>query len=103
MSSYRNSERRLPIMEGSPPALIPPKMDWDRPPWNRWTFQNVRQILPTSEVWRGTGPVRVLPRADRDLDGLAVTGVHGQATTLAGRLAGTYTDGFLVIRNGHTY
>lgn len=101
MSSYRNSERRLPIMEGSPPALIPPKMDWDRPPWNRWTFQNVRQILPTSEVWRGTGPVRILPRDDRDLDGLAVTGVHGQATTLAGLLDETYTDGFLVIRNGH--
>lgn len=100
MSSYKNSEQPLPIMQGSPPALVPPRMDWDRSPWNRWAFQNVRQILPTAEVWRGAGPVRVLPRDDRDLDYLAVAGVNGEAATLAGLLDDTYTDGFLVIRNG---
>jgi CubicO group peptidase (beta-lactamase class C family) len=100
MSSYRNSGQRLPIMQGSPPALVPPRMDWDRPPWNRWAFQNIRQILPTAEVWRGTGNIRALPRDDRDLDGLAVTDSHGGPTTLAGLLDETYTDGFLVIRNG---
>lgn len=100
MSSYRNSDQRLPIMQGSPPSLVPPKMDWDRPPWNRWAFQNVRQILPTAEVWRGYGNVRILPRDDRDLDGLAVTDSHGASTTLAGFLDETYTDGFIVIRNG---
>lgn len=100
MSSYRNSEQPLPIMQGSPPALVPPRMDWDRPPWNRWTFQNIRQVLPTAEVWRGNGPVRALPRADRDLDGLAVSAVSGVATTLAGLLDETYTDGFLVLKDG---
>ena len=100
MNSYRNSETRLPVMQGSPPALIPQKMDWDRPPWNRWAFQNVREILPTTEVWRGTGEVRILPRADRDLDGLAVKGVAGDTATLSGLLDETYTDGFLVIKNG---
>lgn len=100
MSSYRNSETRLPLMQGSPPALIPPRMDWDRPPWNRWAFQNARQLLPTAEVWRGTGRVRVLPRDDRDLDGLAVTDSTGAATTLEGLLDETYTDGFLVIKDG---
>ena len=43
MSSYRNSDPRPAIMQGSPPALVPPRMDWDRPPWNRWTFQNIRR------------------------------------------------------------
>ena len=100
MSSYRNSEPPLPIMQGSPPALVPPRMDWDRPPWNRWTFQNIRQVLPTAEVWRGNGPVRALPRADRDLDGLAVSAVSGAETTLAGLLDETYTDGFLVLKDG---
>lgn len=75
-------------------------MDWDRPPWNCWAFQNVRQILPTAEVWRGAGPVRPLARGGRDIDGLAVASVHGGTTTLAGFLDETYTDGFLVIRNG---
>jgi CubicO group peptidase (beta-lactamase class C family) len=100
MSSYRNSEPRVPVMQGSPPSLIPPKMDWDRPPWNRWAFQNVRQILPTAEVWRGWNGVRILPRDDRDLDGIAVTSSLGGTTSLAGLLDETYTDGFIVIRNG---
>jgi CubicO group peptidase (beta-lactamase class C family) len=100
MTSYRNSDQRLPIMQGSPPALIPAKMDWDRPPWNRWAFQHMREVLPTAEVWRGRGPVRVLPRDDRDLDALAVRGIGGEATTLAGLLNDTYADGFMVIKHG---
>jgi len=100
MSSYKNSVPPLPIMQGSPPSLIPPRSEWDRSPWNRWAFQNVRQILPTAEVWRGAGPVRHLPRDDRDLDHLAVAGVNGEVTTLAGLLDDTYTDGFLIVRNG---
>ena len=59
MASYRNSDPRLPLMQGSPPSLIAPRGDWDRAPWNRWAFQHVREILPTAEVWRGRGPVRV--------------------------------------------
>jgi CubicO group peptidase (beta-lactamase class C family) len=100
MPSYKNSDVTLPIMQGSPPALVPPKLDWDRPPWNRWTFQHVREILPTAEVWRGNGPVRVLPRADVDLDSLAVLDCAGSPSTLAGLLDETYTDGFLVLKNG---
>ena len=79
MTTYRNSEMPLPIMRGSPPMLIPPKMEWDRPPWNRWAFQNVRQILPTAEVWRGWGALRNLPRDDRAFDELPVTGAQGRA------------------------
>ena len=86
MPSYKNSDVMLPIMHGSPPALVPPKLDWDRPPWNRWSFQHVREILPTAEVWRGNGPVRVLPRADVDLDGVAVADCAGSSSTLAGLL-----------------
>ncbi len=100
MSSYRNSDPRPPIMQGAPPKLVPPRMDWDRSPWNRWSFQNIRQILPTAEVWRGDGPVRQLPRAEQDLDGLAVPSVTGEPATLAALLDETYTDGFIVIRNG---
>jgi CubicO group peptidase (beta-lactamase class C family) len=100
MPSYKNSDAMLPIMQGSPPALVPPKMDWDRSPWNRWAFQHVREILPTAEVWRGHGPVRLLTRADVDLDGLAVVDSAGAPTTLLGLLDETYTDGFLVLKDG---
>ena len=100
MSSYRNSEPRPPIMQGTPPALIPSRMEWDRPPWNRWSFQNIRQILPTAEVWRGRGPVRELPRRERDLDTLTVASTLGGTTSLAGLLDETYTDGFIVLKDG---
>jgi len=100
MASYRNSDPRPPIMQGTPPSLVPPKMDWDRPPWNRGGFQNIRQILPTAEVWRGPGPVRELPRKERDLDSLTVASTQGGTTTLATLLDETYTDGFIVLKHG---
>ena len=100
MNSYRNSEPRPPIMQGSPPASRRRRSDWDRPPWNRWSFLHMREILPTAEVWRGYGPVRILPRADVDLDALPVTDSLGAPTTLAGLLDETYTDGFLVLKHG---
>ncbi len=76
-----------------------PREDWDRAPHNRWSFQHVAEILPTIEVPRG-GPLRALPRAERDLDGLAVMGLDGAATTLAGFLEQSFTDGFLVLHRG---
>lgn len=100
MSSYRNSENRPPIMQGSPPAMPVPKQAWDMPPWNRWAFQHVREIVPTAEVWRGEGPVRELPRAETDLDQLPVSDSTGTPTTLSGLLDETYTDGFIVLKDG---
>lgn len=98
--SYRNSDPRPPIMIGSPPTLVPRRQDWDLPPWNRWAFQHIREFLPTAEVWRGNGHRQKLPRAERDLDGLAVKDSAGAETTLAGLLDETYTDGFLVLKDG---
>ncbi|TPI30865.1 serine hydrolase [Mesorhizobium sp. B3-1-9] len=100
MTSYRNSEPRPPIMQGSPPKLVPPKLDWDRPPWNRWAFQHIREFLPTVEVWRGSGHRHRLERNEVDLDGLAVVDSNGAPTTLAGLLDETYADGFLVLKDG---
>lgn len=100
MQSYRNSDPRPSIMAGSPPALVPPRMDWDRAPWNRWAFQHIREVLPTVEVWRGNGHRQKLPRAERDLDALPVKDSKGGETTLAGLLDETYTDGFLVLKDG---
>lgn len=77
-----------------------PKSDWDRPPWNRWSFQHVREILPTVEVWRGAGQVRRLPRDERQLDCLTVEGIDGRSATLAAFLDQTCTDGFLVLKDG---
>lgn len=100
MTSYRNSDPRPPIMQGSPPAMVLPKLDWDRPPWNRWAFQHIREFLPTVEVWRGNGHRHRLERAETDLDDLPVVDSKGAPTTLAGLLDEAYADGFLVLKDG---
>lgn len=100
MTSYRNSDPQPPIMAGSPPSMAVPRLDWDRPPWNRWSFQHIREIMPTVEVWKGAGHASRLPRAERDLDSLAVPAVDGSPSTLAALLDETYTDGFLVLKDG---
>ncbi|MER8622041.1 serine hydrolase [Mesorhizobium sp. M1143] len=100
MDSYRNSDPRPSIMQGSPPQMVLPKLDWDRPPWNRWAFQHIREFLPTIEVWRGNGHRHRLERAETDLDALPVEDSKGRPTTLVGLLDETYTDGFLVLKDG---
>ncbi|WP_280821943.1 serine hydrolase domain-containing protein [Pseudaminobacter soli (ex Li et al. 2025)] len=100
MTSYRNSDPLPPIMQGSPPNMVPPRLDWDRPPWNRWAFQHIRELLPTAEVWRGEGLVRELPRNELDLDDLLVGDGPDEHRTLAGHLDESYTDAFLVLRKG---
>ena len=87
---------------GSEPVDLsrPPRTDWDRPPWNRWSFQHVGEILPTVEVSRGSGPVRPLSRRERPLDDLQVAGTDGRAATLLQFLDQTFTDGVLVLHRG---
>jgi CubicO group peptidase (beta-lactamase class C family) len=87
-------------MQGWPLQMVLPKLDWDRPPWNRWAFQHIREFLPTIEVWRGSGHRHRLERAETDLDALPVEDSAGRPTTLAGLLDETYADGFLVLKHG---
>ena len=85
---------------GPPAGPVPPRFHWDRAPRNRWSFQHVREVMPPAEVWRGTGPAHALPRAERDLDMLPVTDSAGRPTTLADLFEETYTDGFIVLKDG---
>ena len=90
------------IMKGFPvPAENKvPRQDWDRAPWNRWSFQNVRQIVPTAEVWRGKGETWDIPRRIFDLNNVPFNGGDGSPTTLKKWLERSYTDGFLVMHDG---
>ncbi|MDE2384838.1 MAG: serine hydrolase [Alphaproteobacteria bacterium] len=89
-----------PTHPGPGPNRPIPAMDWDRAPWNRWSFQNIREVLPTVEVWRGAGPARQFERAEKPLGGLPVKSLSGAACSLDEFLAETYADGFLVLHHG---
>jgi CubicO group peptidase (beta-lactamase class C family) len=83
----------------NPGAPIIPRGEWDFPPYHRWTFQHVREMTPTAEIWRGPGPVLPLPERRRDIDGVTFTARAGRRT-IADWLEESATDGFMVLSRG---
>lgn len=82
------------------PGLIVPRLDWDRPPWNRWAFQHIREILPTAEVWRGSGPTSELPSALQDLGKVTFKRRDDSKSSVDNLIDATFTDGFIVLHCG---
>ena len=95
---------RLGIMRGFPPPADRTVRFGDgsgyRFPATRWAFSHMRQLVPTANVWRGDAGVAALPRAERDLGTVRLTTLTGAPMTFAEALAGTYTDGILVMHRG---
>lgn len=98
--SYRNSEQRAPVMQGTPvpPEWRIPAAGFDTPPFNRWSFQNMRQLARTADVRRGE-TVWDMPGAHQDVDTIAFEGAAGP-TTWAEMLDATYTDAVLIWLDG---
>lgn len=101
MTSYRNSDPPPPIMQGTPvpPEWRVPPRDWDGPPWNRWAFQHMREIVPTADVPRGDS-VWDLPGAGRDVDAVAYVTPDGRGSSWGAMLDETYTDAALIWLDG---
>lgn len=76
-----------------------PRADWDRAPHNRWAFHHIREILPTAEVWRGSGPISDLPRRAFRLDDVRFQAARGELT-IRQFLDDNFTDGFIVLKDG---
>jgi hypothetical protein len=90
------------LMAGAPPPPDGRRVDltnWQDPPFNRWGFQHVRELIPTARIARGEGPAWRLPREERDFAGVQVR-VAGRPMALETWLEKTYTDGFLVLHRG---
>ena len=73
--------------------------NWRSPPFNKWGFQHVREILPTSPVPHD--PETIRPLEAGDAIPLDYQYTHEEAKiTLAHMIDRTHADGFLVIRDG---
>lgn len=97
---------RLGWMIGAPPPadrlVRVADMSHFQFPRTRWTFANIRQLLPTTQVWRGDGPPSALPRTLRDdLDAITFTPIGDSAPmSWAQSLAANYTDAICVLHRG---
>jgi CubicO group peptidase (beta-lactamase class C family) len=72
-------------------------------PQMRWSFANMRQLVPTSEVWRGDMAASALPYVQHsDLDSVAFQpSLQPAAMTWLESLHATYTDSIVVLHRGH--
>ena len=90
------------LMAGAPP--FPPDRrvtldNWQDPPFNRWGFQHIGDLIPTARIRRGSGAAWDLPWAERDLSGIRLP-FGDRLVDVETFLAETYTDGFLVLHRG---
>jgi CubicO group peptidase (beta-lactamase class C family) len=89
-----------PEVQGAPVTA----RNWQDPPFNRWAFWHVAEILPTYRVSRGQGPARSLPENESgpkpDLPAIAITRADGSPGTVGDVLADTFTDAYVVLQDG---
>ncbi|BBX31134.1 6-aminohexanoate-dimer hydrolase [Mycolicibacterium mageritense DSM 44476 = CIP 104973] len=75
--------------------------NWQQPPFNRWAYWHVEDVLPTQPISRGTGPVRPLPAVDApDLLQVNLIRSDGESSTVGQVLDDTYTDAYVVLQDG---
>ncbi len=88
------------LMAGFPPAPQSQVTlaNWQDPPFNRWAFRHMRELIPSHPI--PAGPPAPLRAAARPLGDPAVAKLDGSMATVEDVLAGTYTDAFLVLHDG---
>ncbi len=87
------------IMRGFPPPdeAQATLANWRQPPFNRWAFRHVREIVPSALVARGGRRLR-LARAIEPLERLVFEAPDGTEATVGQLISGTCTDGLIVLR-----
>jgi CubicO group peptidase (beta-lactamase class C family) len=74
--------------------------NWGYPPHNRASFQQVQQLGPTIRLSRGSDSFSPFPQNITSVSGITYPGLDGESRTVQQMLDDTYTDAFLVTKNG---
>lgn len=94
------------MTETSPDQTVPDAPVIDKDNWQdadnvRWSFQHVDQVLPTTPISRGTGPVAQLPADLQDLGSVEVPKTEfSEARSVRSVIEASDTDAWLVMHNG---
>jgi CubicO group peptidase (beta-lactamase class C family) len=95
---------REPLMSGFPPPAESrvTLANWQDPPYNRWSFQHLRELIPTHRIARGSGHWHALAlhSASPVLDDVTVYRLSGETSTFAEVIAETWTDAVVVLHDG---
>jgi hypothetical protein len=93
-----------PLMAGFPPESDSrvTLANWQNPPYNRWSFQHLRELIPTQRISRGIGACSGLSYHEHPLspDTVTVHRLEDRTSTLEEVLAETWTDAVVVLHEG---
>jgi CubicO group peptidase (beta-lactamase class C family) len=94
---------RTQLMQGFPPPDEGQVTlgNWRKPPFNKWAFQHVREIVPSADIPNDPTSIRELIAAPCDFSGLLIKD-EGKSYGLETFLRETDTDGLVVLRGGRT-
>jgi CubicO group peptidase (beta-lactamase class C family) len=90
------------LMDGFPPPeeLQVTLGNWRKAPFNRWSFQHVREIVPTADIANDPDHVRELPKTGKADFGDVSIKTEAGSYSLETFLQATDTDGFGIVRDG---
>jgi hypothetical protein len=88
------------LMTGFPPAPDSQVTlaNWQDPPFNRWAFRHMRELMPSQLI--PAGRPAALPGAAAGLPNPLVWRLDGSTATAADVFASTYTDALVVLHDG---
>jgi CubicO group peptidase (beta-lactamase class C family) len=89
------------LMDGFPPAPESQVTlaNWQDPPFNRWAFKHLREVIPSHVIEAAPVPAP-LPASPLPFGNPPLTRLDGSAATLDEVLADTFTDAFVVMHDG---
>jgi CubicO group peptidase (beta-lactamase class C family) len=85
------------LMTGFPPAQVT-LANWQDPPFNRWAFRHMRELIPSQPI--PAGPSGLLPVSPSSVGNPLVWRLDGSAATAEDVIADTFTDAFVVLHRG---
>jgi CubicO group peptidase (beta-lactamase class C family) len=102
MTQVASHDNAAGLMTGFPPAQETRVTleNWQDPPFNRWAFRHMRELIPSHRVPAGADPAP-LPAASRPLPDPPVWRIDGGTATASEVFADTYTDALVVLHDGH--
>ncbi len=83
-----------------PPEKTVTLENWRQPPFNRWAFQHVSELVPSAPIWRGAGPTLPLPRATQNLAAIPFRDHNGAQSSFGAFLDRHCSDGVCVLHRG---
>ena len=90
------------LMKGIPPPgeWLVTLANWRKPPFNKWSFQHVREIIPTADIPNDPDNVRQLFGAATSAFADFSIKTEGGFYSLEELLRATDTDGLVIVRDG---